>query len=63
MKSAGNIWPLSEDMIFRTAARIDAPLSRKPGSIIERIVDKDHGERAVTHYRVVKKENGTALFP
>lgn len=40
---------------------IDAPLSRKPGSIIERIVDKDHGERAVTHYRVVKKENGHSL--
>lgn len=42
---------------------IDAPLSRKPGSIIERIVDKDHGERAVTHYRVVKKKTAQPCFP
>lgn len=34
---------------------IDAPLGRKPGSIIERMVDYEQGERAVTHYRVVKE--------
>lgn len=34
---------------------VDAPLGRKPGSIIERMVDYEHGERAVTHYRVVKE--------
>lgn len=41
---------------------IDAPLGRKPGSIIERTVDFEHGERAVTHYRVLKEENGHSLL-
>lgn len=40
---------------------IDAPLSRKPGSIIEREVDFENGERAVTHYRVLKQQNGHSL--
>ena len=40
---------------------ISAPLSRKPGSVIERIVDFDHGERAVTHYHVVEEKNGHSL--
>lgn len=37
------------------AGTITAPLSRKEGSIIERTVDFDHGEEAITHYRLVKK--------
>ncbi len=40
---------------------IDAPLSRKPGSIIERTVDFAHGERAVTHYHTVEEKNGHSL--
>ncbi len=40
---------------------IDAPLGRKPGSIIERTVDFTNGERAVTHYRVIKTSNGLSL--
>ncbi|MBO5198419.1 MAG: RluA family pseudouridine synthase [Lachnospiraceae bacterium] len=40
---------------------IDAPLGRKPGSVIERTVDYEHGERAVTHYRVVGEANGHSL--
>lgn len=40
---------------------IAAPLGRKPGSIIERIIDKEHGEHAVTHYRVVKIKDGYSL--
>ena len=40
---------------------IDAPLSRKDGSIIERMVDFEHGERAVTHYQVVDEKNGHSL--
>lgn len=40
---------------------IDAPLSRKSGSVIERIVDFEHGERAVTHYRVIEEKNGHSL--
>lgn len=41
---------------------IDAPLGRKSGSVIERIVDPDRGERAVTHYRVLEQKNGHSLL-
>ena len=37
---------------------IQAPLGRKDGTIIERTVDWEHGEDAVTHYKVVKEANG-----
>ncbi len=40
---------------------IDAPLGRKPGSVLERTVDFEKGESAVTHYRVVKEQNGHSL--
>lgn len=40
---------------------ISAPLSRKPGSIIERTVDFERGERAVTHYSLVEERNGHSL--
>lgn len=33
---------------------IQAPLSRKPGRMIERTVDFAHGEYAATHYRVIE---------
>lgn len=41
---------------------IDAPLARKPGTIIERTVDRENGERAVTHYQFVKEANGHSLI-
>jgi len=41
--------------------KIDVPLGRKPGSIIERTIDCEHGETAVTHYKVLKRENGHSL--
>lgn len=41
---------------------IDAPLSRKPGSVLERQVDFVQGERAVTHYRVVAEQDGYSLL-
>ena len=41
--------------------RIDAPLARKDGSVIERIVDYEHGERAVTHYRLLTYREGLSL--
>ena len=40
---------------------INAPLSRKPGSIIERTVDWEQGETAITHYRVIEEKNGHSL--
>ena len=33
------------------AGTICAPLARKEGTIIERTVDFEHGEEAITHYR------------
>lgn len=41
---------------------ICAPLGRKDGSIIERTVDWDNGEEAVTHYHKVKESNGHSLI-
>lgn len=49
----GNVTPVS--------GTIDAPLSRKSGSVIERVVDFEHGERAVTHYQVIAEKNGHSL--
>ena len=40
---------------------IDAPLARTGSSMIERKVDIKHGERAVTHYKVVEEKNGHSL--
>lgn len=44
-----------------SAGTICAPLSRKPGSIIERVVDFENGESAVTHYHVIEEKNGHSL--
>lgn len=41
---------------------IDLPLGRKPDSAIERMVDPEHGEKAVTHYKVIdRKEPGPEM--
>lgn len=48
--------------VIPSAGTIDAPLGRVPGSVIERRVDPVHGERAVTHYRVVGEANGYSLL-
>ena len=40
---------------------ITAPLGRKDGSIIERTVDFEKGESAVTHYKVLDEKNGYSL--
>ena len=41
---------------------IDAPIARKGESIIERCVDFENGEHAVTHYRVLRTGNGHSLL-
>lgn len=41
---------------------IDAPIGRKDGSTITRCIDFSNGERAVTHYNVVKRGNGLSLI-
>ncbi len=44
-----------------SSGTIDAPLSRRPGSVIERAVDFERGECAVTHYKVIEEKNGHSL--
>lgn len=41
---------------------IDAPIARVSDSIITRCVDFENGERAVTHYQVIKEENNHSLL-
>ena len=40
---------------------IDAPIGRTGSSLIERKIDFEKGERAVTHYRVLGEKNGHSL--
>lgn len=39
---------------------IDLPIGRAAESVIERKVDFENGQRAVTHYRVLERKNGLA---
>lgn len=50
----GNVTPAS--------GTINAPISRKEGSVLERTVDFTKGENAVTHYRTVSTKNGYSLL-
>lgn len=40
---------------------IDAPIGRTGNSIIERMIDYENGETAITHYHIVKESNGHSL--
>lgn len=40
---------------------VNAPISRKPGSVLERQVDFSQGEHAITHYNVIDEKNGHSL--
>lgn len=40
---------------------IDLPIGRKEGSTIERIIDYEHGDEAITHYEVIKQGNGLSF--
>lgn len=46
----------------QSAGTIDAPIGRVDDSIITRQVDFEHGERAVTHYKVIEEKNGHSLI-
>lgn len=51
-----------DGIIEEEEGTIDAPIGRKDGSTIERMVDYENGERAVTHYRVLgRKEDATLV--
>lgn len=45
-----------------SSGTVSAPLSRREGSLLERQVDFQHGEKAITHYRVIKEKNGHSLI-
>ena len=47
--------------VLPSEGTITAPLGRKEGSIIERCVDFEKGESALTHYRVLDEKNGHSL--
>lgn len=49
----GNVTPVS--------GAISAPIARKEGSVLERVVDFEKGEHAVTHYQVLAEKNGHSL--
>lgn len=40
---------------------IDAPIARKEGSVIERCIDFDNGQTAITHYSRLDYKNGFSL--
>lgn len=50
----GNVTPSS--------GTINAPIARKEGSVLERTVDFEKGESAITHYRTVSTKNGYSLL-
>ena len=47
--------------IVPESGTISAPLARTGGTIIERVVDFDRGEPAVTHYHLIQEANGHSL--
>lgn len=53
---------ISRGLVTPSAGTITAPLFRKEGSIIERVVDFEKGEPAVTHYHVLEYKNGHSLL-
>lgn len=52
---------ITEGHVMPESGTITAPLSRKAGTIIERAVDWEQGEPAITHYRLVSATNRHSL--
>lgn len=52
--SRGDVTPVS--------GIVNAPISRKEGSVLERQVNFEKGEHAITHYRVLETKNGHSLL-
>ncbi|MBP3351618.1 MAG: RluA family pseudouridine synthase [Lachnospiraceae bacterium] len=48
--------------VIPEAGTIDAPIARVADSIIERTVDYEKGDRAVTHYETIAYKNGHSLL-
>ena len=52
---------LVEGVLTNENGIIDAPIGRKDGSTIERIIDTQNGETAVTHYKVLQTTTDISL--
>ena len=57
-------YAVAEGYVEEDRGTIDAPLVRVPGSIITRKVDfqREDAQRAITHYRVLRRGNGHTLL-
>lgn len=53
---------IAKGEVTPSCGTINAPIARKEGSIIERTVDFEKGEKAVTHYKVLHTKNGHSLI-
>ena len=53
---------IARGAVLPRSGTVTAPLARKEGTIIERVVDWNRGEKAITHYRVVQTVNGHSLI-
>lgn len=53
---------IAEGIFENAEGTITAPIGRKEGSTIERLVDFENGERAVTHYRVLEQKENVAML-
>ena len=53
---------IATGVITEDEGTIDAPIGRKAGSTIERVVDYENGERAVTHYKVLDRKKNMSLI-
>lgn len=49
-------------MVSPAQGTIKAPIARKEGSVLERTVDWEKGESAITHYHVLESKNGYSLL-
>ena len=47
---------------IREPGTVDLPIGRVSDSVIERCIDQEHGERAVTHYEPLAYGNGCTLL-
>ncbi len=52
---------IAQGTVMPPSGTIDAPIARKEDSIIERTVDWEKGESAITHYQVLGNKNGYSL--
>lgn len=48
--------------VIPSEGTISAPIGRTGSSLIERRIDLENGDRAVTHYRVIDEKNGHSLI-